>query len=464
MQSSPVNGPVSESTRAMPTLWGVAWPLLMSLLLTLSLNFVDSFFLAKISDQAAAAAGALFPLLGATLVVFVAVGQAGSSVAAQLIGGRRHDEVPTVYLALVLFNLACGLLTSALFWLLHRKLPSLLGLHGEIHEQASTYLKIIGSFQFLKAVQIGYGNILNSRGETKWALFEAAITNVCNVTLNIAFLTGAGGLPKLGVAGVALSTVISLSVGLVFTMGVVHLRFRVRFPWPPNRALFSNRLKRVLEIGLPSALEPLSYQGAQTVINALIASWGAAALAARTYVLNFVVVSTILWSVSFGIATQVVVAHRVGAEDFDGAKREMRRSLRFGVLGNFVIASLLVLAHRPLLSLLTSDPGIHALAAPLFALGLLVEPSRAVNIVAGGALRSSGDARYVAFVGSSMMWLFGVPIAFLFGKWLGWGLTGIWLGLGIDELSRGVVNYRRWQKGRWQDFRVSVRPRPSPSS
>lgn len=448
----------------MPTVWGVAWPLLMSLLLTMSLNFVDSFFLAKISDQAAAAAGALFPLLGATVVVFVAVGQAGASVAAQLIGGRRHEEVPTVYLALVLFNFACGVLTSATFWLLHRKLPSLFGLQGAIYEQACTYLKIIGSFQFLKAVQIGYANILNSRGKTKWALCEAAITNVCNVVLNIGFLTGAGGLPKLGVAGVALSTVLSLALGMAFTMGVVHLRFGIRFPWPPNRALFTNRLKRVLEIGLPSAAEPLAYQSAQTTINALIAGWGAAALAARTYVFNFIMVTTILWSVAFGIATQVVVAHRVGAEDFEGAKREMSRSLRFGVIGNFAIAALLALCHRPLLSTLTSDPQIFALAAPLFALGVFVEPSRAVNIVAGGALRSSGDARYVAFVGSAMMWAIGIPVCFLFGKWLGWGLTGIWVGLGIDELTRGIVNYRRWQKGRWQDFRVSVRPQAAARS
>jgi putative MATE family efflux protein len=445
----------------MPTLWGVAWPLLMSLLLTLSLNFVDSFFLAKISDQAAAAAGALLPMLGATLVVFTAVGQAGASVAAPLTGGRRHDEVPTVYLALLLFNLALGLLTSATFFALHSALPRLLGLRGAIHEQASTYLSIIGSFQFLKALQIGYGNILNSRGKTKWVLCEAAVTNTCNIALNSAFLTGAFGVPKLGVAGVALSTVISLGLGLLFTMSVVHLGLRVRLPFPPDRTLFANRLKRVLEIGLPSALEPIAYQGAQMTINALIVTWGAAALAARTYVVNFIMVSSILWGAAFGIATQVVIAHRIGAEDFAGANREMRRGLGYGIVGNLVITALLACFHRPLLSTLTSNQEILALASPLFLIGLLVEPSRAVNIVAGGALRSSGDARYVALVGSGMMWCIGVPICFLFGEWLGWGLPGIWLGLGIDELTRGIVNYRRWHTGRWQDFRVSARPAAS---
>jgi putative MATE family efflux protein len=443
---------------ALPTLWGVAWPLLASLMLTMSLNFVDSFFLAKISDQAAAAAGALLPLLGATLVVFSSVGQAGASVAAQLMGARRHDEVPTVYLALLAFNLTLGVLASATFLVLHRKLPSLLGLQGPIHEQAATYLAIIGSFQFLKALQIGYGNILNSRGKTKWVLCEAAVTNGCNIALNTAFLTGAFGLPKLGVAGVALSTVISLGIGLAFTMCVVHIGLGLRLPWPPSRTQFTNRLKRVLDIGLPSAIEPISYQCAQMTLNALIVTWGAAALAARTYVFNFVIVTTILWGVAFGIATQVVIAHRIGAEDFVGANREMRRGLAFGVLGNLVIAGLLCIFHRPLLAQLTSNPTILALSSPLFLIALLVEPSRAVNIVAGGALRSSGDARYVAIVGTAMMWGLGVPTCFLFGKWLGWGLPGIWLGLGLDELTRGIVNYRRWQSGRWKAFRVSLRP------
>ena len=55
------------------------------------------------------------------------------------------------------------------------------------------------------------------------------------------------------------------------------------------------------------------------------------------------------------------------------------------------------------------------MAAPLFALGVLVEMGRAVNIVAGGALRSTGDAGYAAIVAPLLMWGVGVPTAFLLG-------------------------------------------------
>lgn len=429
----------------------------------MSLNFVDAFFLARISDRAAAATGALFPLLGATLVVFVAVGQAGASVASQLIGARRYDEVPITYLALVVFNLALGVVTSLLFFSLRHRLPGWLGLAGSLREDAATYMGILGSFQFLKATQIAYGNILNSRGQTKWVLAEALLTNVCNVALNLVFLHGTFGVPRLGVAGVALATVLSLAVGLTFTVCVAHLKLRIRFPRTLPRGHFSQRLRQVLAVGLPSALEPISYQSSQVLVNALVISWGALALAARTYVFNFIMVTTILWGAAFGIGTQVLIAHRVGARNFEDANAQLRKGLKFAILGNLVVSGVLAVFHAPLLSLLTQDPKIHELAAPLFWLGLLIEPCRAVNIVAGGALRSSGDARYTALVGSAMMWSIGLPACYFFGSRLGYGLPGLWIGLGVDELTRGLVNYRRWRIGRWKEFGVG-RLRPPDSA
>jgi putative MATE family efflux protein len=441
------------------TLWGVTWPLLFSLALSLSLNFTDSFFLAHISDNAAAAAGAMLPLLGATLVLFSAVGQAGANVAAQLAGARRHDELPLTYLTLVLFNFLVGSLTSAVFWLFHRSLPRALGLDGQIAEQASTFLAILGGAQVIKAVQVAYGNILNSRRQTKWVFAEALLTNTCNISLNFALLRGWFGLHQ-SVAAVATVTMLSIGVGLLFTLSVVHLRLRVRFPRSLPGPAFKDRLRKVLSIGLPSALEPIAYQCAQMLVNTLVISWGAAALAARTYVFNFYMVSTILWSIAFGIGTQVMIGHAVGAGDFESANREMRRGLAFGLVGNLLLSGLLVLVHRPLLATLTSDPHVVALASPLFLIGFLVEAGRAVNIITGGALRSSGDARYTALFGVLMMWGVGIPLCFFFGRALGYGLSGIWFAFGCDEIARGYVNYRRWRTGAWKQYRVSLRPSP----
>ena len=120
----------------LPGLWRVTWPLFVSLGLSLSLSFTDAFFLSRISDAAAAAAGAINPLLGATLVLFSVVGQAGASVAGRLHGARRHAELPRTYLALLAFNLTAGIVISSALFLLHPYVPGWLGLRGDAAEAA----------------------------------------------------------------------------------------------------------------------------------------------------------------------------------------------------------------------------------------------------------------------------------------------------------------------------------------
>jgi putative MATE family efflux protein len=438
--------------RTLPGLWRLAWPLFISLALSLSLNFTDAFFLSRISDTAAAAAGAINPLLGATVVLFSSIAQAGASVAARLMGARRHDELPLSYFAMFLFNLVVGVCISALLFLLHPYVPGWLGLSGETAQFAQTYLAVMGGFQFVKAVQLAYGNMLNARGETRWVLVEAVATNVANIGLNLAVSKHMWNLPAPSVRVVASVTVLAMAFGMVFTICVVHVLFRVRFPLRVSLAQLRESLRPILRIGLPSASEPISYQCAQITINVLIISFGATALAARTYVMSFITISSVLWSIALGMATQIAIAHRIGAGRHGDANRELHRALVYGLSGNATFALLLAAFHRPLLSLLTHDEKVHAAAAPLFMMCICVELGRAVNIVVGGALRSSGDASFVAIVGSSMMWTIGVGTAYFLGGTLQLGLLGIWIAMAIDETTRGVVNYRRWRTGRWRDL------------
>ena len=447
--AAPLNVPEHAE---LPGLWRLTWPLFISLSLSLSLIFTDAFFLSRISDAAAGAAGALNPLLGATVVLFSAVGQAGASVAGRLHGARRHAELPATYLALLCFNLCAGVVVSALLFGLHPYLPGWLGLRGASEGFGKTYLGVLGGFQFLKAVQLAYGNMLNSRGETRWVMIEAVATNVTNITLNLAMAKGLWGLPKPSVGAVAGATVVSLAFGMLFTIAVVHLKLGVRFPVSISWRELKEKLRPILHIGLPSASEPISYQCAQVVINLMVISYGASALAARTYVSSFITISTILWSIALGIGTQIVISHRVGAGKFEEANRELHKALALAIVGNLTIAIALAVFHRQLLGLLTHDAEILQQAAPLFGIAVVVESGRAVNIVAGGALRSSGDARFTAIVGASMMWGIGVCSAFVFGSLLGLGLTGIWIAMAIDETTRGIVNYRRWRTGRWRSL------------
>jgi putative MATE family efflux protein len=444
------------------SLWSLTWPLLWSLALSLSLSLVDAFFLSRVSDRAAAAVGALLPVLSLTVMVFSPVSQAGASVASQLLGAGRKDDVPSTYVALILLDAGMGLIASLTFLTLGGFIPRWLGLEGGMAEDAAAYLRIVGAGQLLRAIQIGFTNILNSRGDTRWVFAEALLTNLLHVLLNLAFLHGAFGLPEWGVRGIACSTLLSLSFGMTFTILVVRFKLGVRLPWTTPWPVLWQRLRTILRIGLPGAMEPISFQLTQLVVNMFLIRLGAAVLAARVYAMNFFILTTILWSVALGIATQISIAHRVGAALYDDAHRVLTRALAMAVAGNLALCAVLALAHPWLLGMLTRDPAVVAAAHPIFLIAPLVEIGRASNIVAGGALRSTGDSRFTAVVGSLLMWLVGVPAAYTLSMRLGFGLAGIWMAMALDEGVRGCMNYLRWRTGRWRELRMLSRIPPQP--
>jgi Na+-driven multidrug efflux pump len=117
--------------------------------------------------------------------------------------------------------------------------------------------------------------------------------------------------------------------------------------------------------------------------------------------------------------------------------------------------AVLITISYPLLNLLgKGDPEIIRLGTAVLFADILLELGRSRNLVLVNSLRAAGDVRYPLYVGLFSMWFFSVGMSWLLGIQFGWGLVGIWLGLGMDEFFRAVAMQIRWQKGTWIRFIV----------
>jgi putative MATE family efflux protein len=442
-----------RSTVLDASLWSLSWPILTSQLISVMLLLTDTLFLSRQSDIAAAAVGALFPVLTLTNALFAVSGQAGCAVAGQLMGANRHSAVPFTYGALLTLNTALGLLVGAGFLLLDQQLPQWLGLDGEARIYASIYLRWVGGTQVLTALQQALTSIVNSLGATRVSLVQAVVANVTNIAVNSLLLYGPWG--AWGVQGVATASIVSKVAALLIGGWALWRHLGVQVSLPRTPGAFLDAIRPVFQIAAPSVLEPLGFETSQIAITRLIVQLGPTALAARVYTFNLCILG-VLWSLSIGMGTQILLAHRIGAGMFQEAQQQLRQSLRWAALGGVAIIAVLNLLHEPLMGLFTQDPEVVALSKPLFQLGLLLELGRAANVVVGGALRSSGDARFASLVGASIMWLVAVPLCHVFGLHLGLGVLGVWLAMSCDECLRGFINYRRWASGAWQRYRLQT--------
>lgn len=140
----------------------------------------------------------------------------------------------------------------------------------------------------------------------------------------------------------------------------------------------------------------------------------------------------------------------VGAGKYEATYSTVLRNLirsQFITLGAVFI---LVLFREPLIQLFTADPDIITMGASLLLLSYLLEPGRNFNVILERALQATGDAKAAMLVSILVTWCFSVPLTYILGIHLGYGLYGIWAAFIADEWLRGILLFIRWKSKAWQ--------------
>lgn len=431
------------------SLFALSWPLIITFGVGMSLPMMDSWFLSRTSLEAAAGVGALMPVLGTLFMALHAFSQAGASIAAQFLGGGRSRHARATQTLVIAGSAILGITVGLALWPLTPYLIRLIGLNGDAAVAATQFLHAVAPAFVFRALQSSLTSLIASHGRTVWNLAANIVTVFFNAVLNTIFMYGYFGLPAMGVYGVAIATGISWAAStlLLWIILVWDLEHK-------NRINDLKRGYRVLlpdwlRIGIPAAMEPVSFQAFQVFVTMMFVRLGDAAMASRVFAGNFALFA-VIFSVGLGSGSQILVGHLVGSKEFGKADQRMHQSLLWSCLSAFLIAVCVALGGEYLLRLYTSDPIILGLAGACLWADVALQPFKAANIVITNALRAAGDSRFPAIVGSSMMWTLGMGTVLGLGFGLKLGVLGLWLGMAADEFYRAIVNYLRWRGGKWK--------------
>lgn len=436
--------PHEQAVKSMGVLQ-LAWPMFIEWLLTVSIGMVDAMILGHISDQAAAAVGAVNVLLILAITLLGTLASSGGIVLTQYLGAGRREELPALYRSLLQINLVAGLGLSLLMLLLAPVLPTLLAMPAPLHQDATLFATIVGGALVAQSLVWGFSAILNAHGQTRLTMTNSLAMNMGNALLSLYIVTHT----DYGVAGVAAATVLSRLAGTLNLYLMVRWHLHIPLPGSWQEWCRPPLWRPIARIALPATLEPLSYYGNQAVLTALLATLGIAALAARSYVLSMVALVEVA-AFAIAQAAQILTGHLAGAADWPQADRRKWQAVGYALLFTLLGALPMLLWRHELLGLFTRDPQIVALGAELLVAATMVALLKAYNFVAGSCLRAAGDASFTAGVTILCMWLISVPLGYLFAFPLGFGMLGIWLALAVDELCRALLMAARWHSGSWQ--------------
>jgi putative MATE family efflux protein len=427
---------------------------MVTLAVGISGPILDSWFLSRISDEAAAGVGATLPVFMLMQTILNAMGQAGAAIAGQYLGAGRPRMAQATF-ALVLTVLGGGgLVLGALLSLASPWVVWGLGLRGAIAGHSVEFLRIIGAGFVGRALISGLTNLLAARGLTRSNLWVSVAVVGLNIVFNMLLVGRLFGLPCFGVQGVAVATVLSWGIVSLSTLALVVRRLDFHPSWMLLALGWKRSLRHLIHIGLPSAAEPISYQLFQVALATQVVRLGTTALTARVYAANLANLP-VLFSYGLGFGAQILVAHLVGARDFATADRRLRTAVAWGVSLALLASLTLALAGHRLLGLFTRDAGVVALGASLLWLDVVLQPAKAANIAITFSLRAAGDSRFPAIAGTTLMWTVGLGSAVALAFGVGWGVVGIWAGMAVDEWTRALANGWRWNTGVWRNKGVT---------
>ncbi len=438
----------------------LAAPVVARMVLQMLVGLADLAMVGRISPQAIGAVG-----LGNQLMFFAISGVAAftigtTALVARKIGAKDVRAAELYARQSLVLTLLGGLILGTAVYLGAEQIIRLLisGMEQpdlELVELGVTYLRIIAaSFPFF-FLMMNMTAILQGAGDMKTPLYIMAAANVLNVVGDYLLIFGIGFFPEMGVAGAAWATAMSRNLGAVALMWFLFSgRGPLRLRLGDSYRLQKDRIKEILNIGIPSAVEQLVRSSGQMVFTMLVAGLGPIALAANQIIMKCMSIS-FMPGFGFGLAATTLVGQNLGANQPQRAEQSGYEATKMAGIFMSLVGLVFFVASYPLASVFTNDAAVIQAAGANLRLLAIAQPALAFVMTLAGALRGAGDTRWVMWVTFIGTWGSRVVIGWFLGIYLGFGLSGVWTAMVLDNLVRAVLLTGRYRTGRWKTLKVA---------
>lgn len=361
-------------------------PMLVGNLFQQLYNTVDSYVVGNyVSSGALAAVGQSTPIINTLVGFFTGLATGAGVVIAQYYGGHIMTKMKkAIHTSIALTILLCILFTF-LGITLSYKILILIGSPKSVMTPATLYLRIyFGGISFVCIYNMGSG-ILRAIGDSKTPLYYLIVASIVNIILDFLFVLGF----HMGVAGAGWATFIAQGISallvllkLLFTHDIyqVHIQdIRIDFPI----------LKKIIEIGIPTALQQSIVSFSNVIVQSYINSFGANAVAGYT---SYIKIDGFLQLPiqSFSMAITTFTGQNIGARALDRVKKGLRTTMMMTLGVTLIGVITIFIFGEQLVGIFTSDQEVIKdgyLMARIFATGYLTLP--VIHIISG-ALRGVG--------------------------------------------------------------------------
>lgn len=434
--------------------WRLALPVILTNLLQSLVDVIDVFMVGRLGPIAIAAVGMSSAIRMLVLVMLLSVAAGAMSLVAQAKGARDPERMSFVTRQAISSGVLLSLILTVAGLLLARPLLALVNGGGEPEavELGVQYLQILFLGTPFLVLNIVLNRLMQGAGDTVTPLILTGALNVLNVIFNYTLMFGVGPIPALGVAGVALGTVLSRGLGVIVVFIIIYSGKNVIKLLPgsyrPDWRMFND----IFTIGVPSGMQGIFRNGSRLLVIGLVTSTEAGTYGAAALAIGFQVESLVFMpGLALNVAATSLVGQALGYWQPAEARRRGNTAILVGLVVMIVLAVPIILFAPTIIRLF--DPSAHPVLLQVgttyFRINTVMLPISAVAMVANGALRGAGDSM-PGLIGTAVTrTLVSVVLAWFLAFPLGMGSLGVWIALAIGIVLEAIYMGTRWQGTRW---------------
>ncbi len=423
-------------------------PLIIEQLLTVTIGMFDSMMVSSAGDAAISGVSLVDTVNLLLSYLFSALATGGAVVISHYLGKKDLSGANHAAKQLVITVFACASAVMLVAVALRTTLLKLIfgKIEADVMANARIYFLITAlSYPFLGLYNAGAATF-RSLGNSKISMIASLFMNIINISGNALLIF----VFQWGAAGAATATLVSRIFGSAMMLlllrrrnGEICIRGFRHF-----KADFST-IKKICRIGIPSGIENSMFQFGKVITQSLISTFGTVQIAANAVAnslssLQFVPASAV------NLAVITIVGRCIGARELTQARSYSRKLLGIAYGAIATATAIILVLLDPILSTYQLSTESTTLARTLMLLhSALVCTIWPLSFTMPNSFRAAGDVRFPMVVSMLTMWICRVGLSYVFGKYLGLGVIGVWLAMFSDWICRSCFFVPHYLKNTW---------------
>lgn len=427
----------------LPLVLSMSLPMVVSMMVASLYNIVDSYYVAKISEDAMTALSLVFPVQNLINAVTIGFSIGANAVISYHLGAQESREANAAATQSVIYNAIHGVLLTIGCIAIMPHFLRLFTADAQVIDLGVRYCRIAFAFSVFVALSMSMEKIFQATGNMVMTMVCMMSGCVANILLDPVLIFGWGPFPQMGIEGAALAT----GIGQTLSLTIYIICYFSR-PLPVRLCLSKDTFdagitKKMYGVGIPAALNLALPSLLISCLNMILSAYSQVCVLVLGV---YYKLQTFLYLPSNGIVQGMrpLVGYNFGAREYGRVEKIYRVALALSACIMTVGTALCWLIPSQLIGLFSTNADTIAsgsTALQIISVGFIVS---SISIISCGALEGLGMGKPSLVISLLRYTLLILPAAFVLSRI--WGAVGVWHAFWITEFITAIISYSLYRK------------------